>query len=800
MKHSGRITALLIAGVTAAAVLLFALLGRGRLFPPGETPSPTPEAAPTPEPGCTLRLGLTEFPRNWSPFAYASTADAELVSYLSAGLYAFDYNETGDGCRLVPCMAAGAPEDVTEQYLGAFGLQAGDRALAWRIPLREDLCWQDGTAIDAGDFVASAQRLLDPAAANPRADLFCSGALAIRGAREYQEQKQPIHRENMLSQRWTLEDLSPGEDGVYCTPEGQKVSLGLDYPLEHLLYGKTLRFYVETYGDSCFDLTPWASLLTAMDRDGLVPLTEENLALFLQLTTGNPAWGDGPETLPAYFVCDEAPPAVPWDSVGILARSPRELVLILSAPLEGFDLRYALTDCWLVYTPLYDRCASANGKHYVNSYGTSPETTASCGPYVLAELTPEEGYTLARNPRYFGLTDGEGEALYQTTQIRGLYVPEDGERLRRFLAGELDLCVPGPEAEGDPALTGSTLTIPGDTTYLLLMNPDPEGLAAAQSAAGEQVNKTILTLHEFRRALCLSLDREAFCREVSPRTQAAYTLYTPLILADTASGVPYRSTDQARAVEARYAEEAAYDPAAAREAFDLAWQQACALGLTSEEDVVELCIGIPSADSEYFNRGYDFLVRAFTQGAKGSALEGRLRFVRSDDLGSGSYSALRTNKVDLLFGVGWAGRATDPVGMMDAYVGDEARWDPGWDTSGTMLSIPARRTEFRASVQDWYAILCGGTRPVTMPDGTVMDLTLSAAGYPLSRLDILAALEARVLEEGNAVPLSCGFVRQLRSERLVFPSEQYLFGVGFGGVKYLRYRWDDAAWDARRAG
>ncbi len=332
------------------------------------------------------------------------------------------------------------------------------------------------------------------------------------------------------------------------------------------------------------------------------------------------------------------------------------------------------------------------------------------------------------------------------------------------------------------------------------MNPDPAGLAASQAAAGEHVNKTILTLHEFRRALSLSLDRDAFCREVSPRTLAAYTLYTPLILADTATGVPYRSTAQAQAVEARFSESAAYDLASAREAFDLAWQQAVALGLTTEEDVVELCIGIPSADSDYFNRGYDFLVRAFTRAAEGTALEGRLRFRRSDDLGSGSYAALRSNRVDLLFGVGWAGRATDPVGMMDAYVGDEARWDPGWDTSGTELSIPARRTEFTASVQDWYAILCGETRTVTMPDGSAMELTLSSAGYPLSRLDVLAALEARVLEEGNAVPLSRGCVRQLRSERLIFPTERYIFGVGFGGVKYLRYRWDDETWDARNAG
>lgn len=804
MKNNGRKAALGILLVTVAAVAVFAAAGRRRIAQPPEpdrtaaTAAPAPAASEAPTPTYTYTRGLSEFPRNWGPFSFASNADAELLSCLSAGLYAFDFNEAGDGCRLVPCMAAGEPEDVTEQYLGSFGLQPGETGRAWRIPLREDLCWQDGTPIDASDFVDSARRLLDPAASFPRSDILCADSLSVAGGREYRDQRSYIHRENMIADRRTLEDLSPGGDGIYRTPEGEPVSLALDYPLEHLLYGKTLRFYVDAYGEGCFDLSSWPELLARMDGDGLVPLTEESLALFRTLTMGNPVWGDTEETLSAYFVLSAMAPAVRWEDVGILAPGPRELVLVLDSPLDGFSLRYALTDCWLVYAPLYERCASSDGDRGYNGYGTSAETSFSCGPYILAEYTPDSRYVLLRNPTYFGLRDGEGRKYYPATRIEGRYLPEDGERLALFLAGYLDECVPGTESIPALGAGDACLTVPGDAVYLLLFNPDPQGLAAAEAAAGENVNKTILTRDEFRRALALAIDREAFCREVSPRSLPACTLYTPLILGDTGSGVPYRRTEQGQRVAALHAD-GEYDLQTARTAVNLAYYDACQAGLMDEDDVVELCVGIPNAASDYYNRGWDFLQRQFTEAVKGTVLEGRLRLTRLDDLGADAYAALRENRVDLLFGVGWTGNALDPVGMMGAYLRDDLRCDLSWDLDTAQITVEAREhTAFTASVRDWYAILCGETRTVSYGDGNSLELSCGDSGYPLSRPDILAALENAVLLRGDVYPLSQGCARLLRGGQIAWPTEDYVFGVGFGGLKYLTFLCDDAAWAKQR--
>ena len=799
MKRFGMLFAMLaVAAVIAAAVFAAGRAGEKASDAARKAPTPIPTNAPAPSapPAYTLHRGLTEFPANWNPHCISTDADAEMLQYLSAGLYAYDYNEDRSGVCLKPCMAAAAPVDVTAEYAGAFGLSEGDTCRAWSISLREDLCWQDGSPITAFDFVASAFRLLDPEHPQPRSSLLCSGPLALAGAREYRDSAAHIHLENAVNAFYTLEDLSPGEDGIYRTPEGQPVSLALDFPLEHLLYGKTLRFYVETYGTKCFDLSTWRTLLEQMDADGLVPLTDESLEAFLTLTTGNPNWGDSRETVPAYLICDEPTPGAAWAETGIFARSSTELVLVLEKPLAGFGLLSALTESWLVCCELYDECAAMEDGVYVNTYGTSPETTASCGPYVLTEYTPGSSCTLRRNPRYFENGDPGADEWYETTEIRLTAQDDDARRMELFLGGALDQCAPDPAAWPDAE---TCRTIPGDTTYLLVLNSDFSALEKRQAEAGEQVNKTILTLPDFRRAISLALDREAFCRTVSPQNRPAMTLFTALTLADPELGIPYRNTARGQEAAAGYAEGNGYDPAEASRLFTKAWKEALAEGLVTEDSVVELCIGSPSASAEYCLQGWNVLTEQLTSAVDGTPLEDRLRFVRADGLDAGDSAALWENRADLLFGVGWAGNALDPYAVMAAYVSPEYRFDSAWDTAGDLRSLQAGGNRYTASVDDWYALLLGESRSVLKNGGEAETIQPGSPQCPFCPTDILAVLEKAVLDRGCVIPLSESCTRELESRRLRFPSEEYFYGVGFGGVKYLRYTCPDAEWAAHTA-
>lgn len=89
---------------------------------------------------------------------------------------------------LDPQKSAGTPEQMIELDLFE-GLTAYDAAahvipgvasrwdvspdgLTWTFHLRPDAKWSDGTAVTAEDFVASFQRLLDPATASPSAEMF----------------------------------------------------------------------------------------------------------------------------------------------------------------------------------------------------------------------------------------------------------------------------------------------------------------------------------------------------------------------------------------------------------------------------------------------------------------------------------------------------------------------------------------------------------------------------------------------------------------------------------------------------
>ena len=103
------------------------------------------------------------FGTSWNPHTYKTANDSTVLDYTTVGFYTFDYNETKDGFVIVPEMAAAMPVDVTTEYVGEeWGIGEDETSRAWLIELRDDLAWEDGTPITAYDFVASADRLLDP--------------------------------------------------------------------------------------------------------------------------------------------------------------------------------------------------------------------------------------------------------------------------------------------------------------------------------------------------------------------------------------------------------------------------------------------------------------------------------------------------------------------------------------------------------------------------------------------------------------------------------------------------------------
>ena len=774
---------------------------------PAETEAPVVEAPAT----YTYNSALPEFPTNWNYHTYQTATDAEILDYISDGFYVFDYNETMDGYAMVPGMAVGEPEDVTADYIGQYGLEEGAEERAWKITLRDDLKWEDGTPITANDFVESVKRLLAPEAQNYRADSMYAGSIVIHNAEAYMKQGQVVKQDNSLTGAYAMADLVKGEDGVYTTPDGGIVYVAIAYPIDWCS-GNSLKDYVDAYGDAYFGMDTWEELAALADENGLTPLTDDSLALLTPVTTANPAWGETEADLPNYLVYEQTFGTVDFAEVGWFALSDTELVFVMDSALSGFYLKYNLP-APLVKCDLYDECITVADGVYTNTYGTSVETTMSYGPFKLVSFQADKQYVFEKNENYYGLTDD----TYQVTKWVVDCVPEISTRHELFLQGKLDTFGLDKDFMDEYQLSDYTYYATGDSTFAMCFNPDKAALEEAQAALGENFNKTIITVPEFRMAMSYALDRNAFCLATSPMNAPGFGLYSGLIVSDPEAGTAYRTTDVAKDVLAKFwgvSEEygegklyadideavdsiTGYNLTMAQEKFNEAYDIAIAEGLMDEDDIIEVKIGTPNNTSTFYNNGYEFLVNNYTEAVKGTKLEGKLTFSRDDTLGNAFSDALKNNQVDMLFGVGWTGSALDPYGLMEAYVKPDYQYDDSTDFTAINCTITIDGVDYTASVWDWYQVMNGQPTVITAADGTEMEYSCGVADEnPAVRLEILGALEGAVLLNYNFIPIMDDASAQMRGQQINYKTEDYIFGMGFGGMKYYTFNYTDAEWDA----
>ena len=778
-----------------------------------ETTAPVETTTPAVAGTYTYNYALAEFPTNWNYHTYQTNIDAEILDYISSGFYVFDYNETKDGYAMVDGMAVGDPVDVTADYVGQYGIVEGDTAKAYILNLRQDLKWQDGTPITANDFVESAKRLLNPEAQNYRADGMYAGSVQIHNAEAYLKQGQVNMTENNLAPtRYLVADLVKAEDGTYTTPDGIPMYIATGFALTDWLSGNTLQYYVEGYGDAMFDVESFNALAAMANEEGLVTATDETIDLLTKVITFSADWGESADNIPDYLVYEVTYPEVAWENVGWFAKSDYELVFVMDAPLDGFYLKYNLPSP-LVNIEMYDACASVVDGVYTNTYCTSAETTMSYGPYKLTSYQADKQYVLEKNEYFYDLS----EDTYQATSIVVDCVKEPATRLELFLQGKLDTFGLSKDYMDEYQMSDYCYYATGDSTFAMVFNPDAEALVTAQAAAGENINKTILTIKEFRQAMSYALDRNAFCLATSPMNAPGFGLFSGLIVSDPESGTAYRTSDVAKNVLAEFwgvSEEygegklyadideavdsiTGYNLAKAKELYDLAYDMAIEQGLMDEDDVVEIKIGTPNNTTTFYNNGYEFLVNNYTEAVKGTKLEGKLTFSRDDTLGNAFSDALKNNQVDMLFGVGWTGSALDPYGLIEAYVYTDYQYDDCTDFTAITCDIEINGTVYTASVQDWQKIMSGAACTITAADGSTMEYSCGTADKdPETRLAILGALEGAVLQNYNFLPIMDDASAQLRGQQIEYYTEEYIFGMGFGGMKYYTFNYTDAEWDA----
>lgn len=811
----------------------------------------------------SYNTSLSVFPTNWNPHIYQTDTDSIVLSYTSSGFYTFDYNSTKDGYSVVPDMASGEPIDVSANYVGSqWGIKEGETARAWEIPLRKDLKWEDGEAITAQSFVNSLKLLLQPNTYNYRANTVYQGNFVITNAKNYMYGGTHAYLDNMINE--TLDNYIAMSDFTYDSETGVAKANGTDYAIK---LGNTTMWdssnSLTTYYNSGYDIYFYDKLVTvgegadatvepaedakdmyvvmkeAEGRDGEVVLTKEYIEFMQDLVArfhgymtveeyaavaGDYAYVEWQELAFVGKDYDE----VDFNTVGIKALDNGNLLIILEKPLSGFYLKYSLSSTWLVNEELYKSCESWTNGVYSNSYGTSASTFMSYGPYKLTSFQMDKNIAFEKNTNWYGYNDEANKNLYQTTNINITYISGEDTRRNAFLKGEIDEYGLTATDMEKYSTSSSIYYTAGESTFFMALNPNPTAYASTKDGVAN-ASKAILNVLEFRQALSFATDRAQFALATSPTNSAAFGIFSSLIISDPETGTAYRTTEEAKDVLLEFwgladdvgegkkyatkdeaiASITGYDLAQAKEKFNTAYDIAIDEGLMDPEDTIEIIIGTPNATSTFYNGGYNFFVNAFTEAVKGTKLEGKLTFKLDSTLGNSFATALQTNSVDMLFGVGWTGSALDPYYLLSAYTDPSYQYDSAWDTKAEMVPVTFEgltdRTDLngktvKMSLYDWTMKViigeaCEGT--IVNADGTDGEKVTIEAGTTAEnalRLKILAACEGALLLRYDMIPLIDDNSASLKSYKINYYTENYVYGVGRGGVKYMTYNYDDAAW------
>ena len=800
----------------------------------------------------TYNYAMSVFPTNWNPHTYETATDAEIQGYTTDGFYTFDYNDTKDGYQIVPAMAKSLPQDVTAQYVGEdWGITEGETGRAWKIDLRDDLKWEDGTAITAADFVESAKLLLDPVAANYRADSLYQGNFVVVNAKDYYYQSSHAYPSPIVSAAYGDDEYIPmntftkNDKGVMLTPDGADTVLKLNNG------GNWSSNSLQDYADAGYFgegaplyavAAQWERLVAAADEAGQVVLTEALLKDFQDVI----ACMHGYATVEAYAEKAGDYAYLEWQEMAFLGFDYPELdfakvgikdvdgdlVVILEKELSGFYLLYNLTGSWLVHKPTYNNCATVdNDGIYQNSYGTAADKYMSYGPYKLTFFQQDKEFRFEKNEHWYGYNDESDVPVYQTTDIVVSFVAEASTRLQMFEAGQLDTYGLTSDDMAEYSKSEYLYYTEGASTFFIALNPDKNNLEAQQVAAGENKNKTILTEIDFRKALSFAVDRVAFCLACDPTGKPSKAVFNNILISDPENGTAYRTVEESKDIVLEFwgladqvgegkkyatkddaiASITGVDLAQAKVLFDAAYDSAIENGLMDADDVVELKIGTPNATSNFYKKGYDYLVNCWTDAVKGTKLEGKLVFTKDDTLGNAFADALRDNSVDILFGVGWSGSALDPFKLVSAYTDPSYQYDDAIDYTAIFKDIhfdtlvdaegkTHNNVTLRASIDAWSIDCLAGEAidAFVVVDGeATKDVIKVSAGTKADltfRTKILNACEAAILEQYTMLPLDDDASAALKSMKINYYTEEYVYGVGRGGVKYMTYNYDDYEW------
>ncbi len=778
----------------------------------------------------TYRTYTTTSPSNWNELTYLDNNDTQIMGYIGGAFFESDFKYDAEG-NIVPGEFEAEYSFATalEDLSGEYGYEEGS-GYVWKITIRDDGKWDNGDSIVAGDFVYSMKEQLNPLFLNRRADSFYKGSVNIVGAKEYlfQGQEGTFAAADIMTlaqydaaqhdSSLIFSLAAPSENNkVYGASIESALRTMMGFPASYTR--AACASYLKTYYISTLDLEVVASMegktLAEIKADPTMNAEWSKLIGWWQTEPGEEIH---------FCVMEGKFPEKSFDEVGIWAESDTELVVHLLDPIQCLDadgnltyhVFYEFASLPLVHRATYEAnkvAPTTEGGLWTTTYNTSVASTRSWGPYKLTYFQAGKYYVLERNNNWYGYNMEKYDGLYQTDRIECETITSYETAFMKFLAGEITGIGIDVSKAADYRNSKRAYYTPDDFVQSMQLQSDKEALENRETAG---VNKTLLTYADFRKALSLSFNRDAYTQTCTTSSLPGFGIFNSMHYYDVANGGVYRNEDIAKQVlcdvygvdvsgyedlDEAYAAITGYDKAQAKELLDKAYNEALEDGEISATDKVILTVGA-AEDTESTQRLYNFIKNSVEELAKGTLLEGRLTCEFDPSYGDAWADDFKAGAYDICTG-GWTGAAWDPGYFLMAYLSPDYMYSQGWDTSAHNVEMTVHGVKIEDGAFDitnnaedsftavlpvygensndnWYGLLNGAFR-----DG-VLDNKF--------RLEMIAAIEKVILSEYYTVPIAYSFGASLISYQVEYITYEYNTFNGYGGIQYMTYKYNDAQW------
>ncbi len=797
----------------------------------------------------TYRTYTTKSPSNWNELTYEDNNDTQILNYIVSSFFEYDYkfedgkkyNDDGSinvegivpGGYEVKYSAATKLEDVTSSVDAKWGYtdeQKKAGSYAWRITLREDLKWDDGTPITAADFIYTMQEQLNPLFQNMRAATYYQMTI-IKGAKDYLYSGRSVWMDNAATGEPALgiDQLVKGDDGKY-TLGGNDVRISLKGKLGWT-NGNSLTDYVEAYGETYFNMTNWEALKALADEAGYVEVTDTSIE-YLGSVIATEAWGETKDNVVCYMESYITYPEFSFEDVGYYAEGDYAIVICLDAPIKclkedgsfSYEAAYSFASMPLVKKDLYESCKQApveGSKLWTSTYNSSAETSASWGPYKLASFQAGKSYELVKNEYWYGYNLEDNKNQYLVDRISCEEVEKTATQWIKFLGGEIDDIGLDPDHKADYRDSKYTMFAPGTGTFGMSLYANLDVLKNGDR------NNGILAIKDFRKAISLYLDRDDMNASVYTSHRSCYGLLGPSYYYDIENAGVYRDTKFAKEgllrtygftqndngtwtdgtntyddYEAAYEVMNGMNRTLAKELVEAAYKEltdnAEKYGYDPSKKIT-IKYGT-STDNENERRKYDYVVKFLNDLVEGTSLEGKLDIPFDSSPGDKWADEFKNGAYDIAFGVGFSGGAFDPFGFLQCYLDPNSglMYSVWWDVQNEKLTytMPAgdydgAGKELTMSLYNWYCCLNGLAETNGQPEKYNWGEGFAPSD---ARLTLLSKLEEVTLSQYYSIMTTSQFSATVYSAKFTQLTDEYNTFMGFGGMRYIRPVYNDDQW------